>query len=208
MVAGIDLVQWQIRIAAGEALPFSQADLSQRGHAIECRLYAEDPSNRFLPATGRLLRFIEPRGPGVRVDTGVTTGDEVSVYYDPLIAKLIVHAEDRSAAIRRMLAALRETVLLGITTNWNFLQDVLAHPTFQAGDAHTTWVDEEFGAWQAPLCDVPAEVLIAAALSEAQLAVAGGSGALVAPDGAGGAGSAARDPYSPWQIASNLRLGE
>ena len=113
MVVGPDLAQWQIRIAAGERLSFRQEDLAQRGHAIECRLYAEDPANRFLPATGRLLRFVEPRGPGVRVDSGVTSGDEISVYYDPLIAKLIVHAEDRPAAIRKMLDGARRNGAAG-----------------------------------------------------------------------------------------------
>jgi acetyl-CoA carboxylase biotin carboxylase subunit len=202
LVTGLDLVQWQIRIAAGERLPFAQADLSQRGHAIECRLYAEDPTNRFLPATGRLLSFVEPKGPGVRVDTGVTTGDEIGIYYDPLIAKLVVYAEDRPAAIRRMLAALSETVLLGITTNWRFLQDVLRHPTFQAGDAHTTWIDEEFTAWQAPECEIPPEVLAAAVLAEAQIGAGGSVPVLVEP------GAAGRDPYSPWRTGSRSRVGE
>ena len=203
MVVGLDLVQWQIRIAAGERLPFHQEDLRQRGHAIECRLYAEDPSNRFLPAIGHLLRFVEPKGPGVRVDTGVTTGDEVTVYYDPLIAKLIVQAEDRPAAIRKMLAALSETVLLGITTNWQFLQDVLSHPDFGQGAVHTTWIDEQFTAWQAPLCDVPPEVLAAAALAEAQIL----PGAGAAPSSEEAA-PASGDRYSPWRLSGHLRLGE
>jgi acetyl/propionyl-CoA carboxylase alpha subunit len=202
MVVGLDLAQWQIRIAAGERLPFIQEELHQRGHAIECRVYAEDPSNRFLPATGRVLRFVEPKGPGVRVDTGVSTGEEISVYYDPLIAKLIVHAEDRPAAIRKMQSALAETVLLGITTNWRFLQDVLAHPTFIAGKAHTTWVDEEYTAWQAPECELPPEALIAAALSEGMILQAHG-----ANPGANSTETAGPDPYSPWRIANGFRIG-
>jgi acetyl/propionyl-CoA carboxylase alpha subunit len=207
MVVGLDLAQWQIRIAAGERLPFRQQDLTQRCHAIECRLYAEDPSNRFLPAVGRLLRFVEPKGPGVRVDTGVTTGDEVSVYYDPLIAKLIVQAEDRPAAIRRMLAALSETVLLGITTNWQFLQDVLSHPDFVQGKAHTTWIDEEFTAWQAPRCELPPEVLIAAALAEAQ--ILRGTGPVLQFDlQSDEARPTSGDRYSPWRLNNHLRLGE
>jgi acetyl-CoA carboxylase biotin carboxylase subunit len=200
MVTGLDLAQWQIRIAAGEQLAFEQDELRSRGHAIECRVYAEDPSNRFLPATGRVLRFVEPKGPGVRVDTGVNTGDEISVYYDPLIAKLIVRAEDRPAAIRKLQAALAETVLLGITTNWRFLQDVLAHPTFIAGKAHTTWVDEEYTAWQAPECELPPEVLIAAALSEAQVLQTSGIN--------NSAEIAGPDPYSPWRITNSFRIGE
>jgi acetyl/propionyl-CoA carboxylase alpha subunit len=202
-VVGLDLAQWQIRVAAGEPLPFEQADLRQRGHAIECRLYAEDPANRFLPATGKLIRFVEPKGPGIRVDTGVTTGDEVSVYYDPLIAKLIAHGEDRDAAIRRILAALRDTVLLGVTTNWRFLQDVLTHRAFIEGKIDTAWIDREFGAWEAPQCDLPPEVLIAAALAEAQILHAGG--AKVVP---GVTEAAAGDRFSPWRAPNAFRVGE
>jgi 3-methylcrotonyl-CoA carboxylase alpha subunit len=195
MVTGLDIAQWQIRIAAGQVLPYRQGELRQRGHAIECRLYAEDPANHFLPATGRLFRFIEPKGPGVRVDSGVTTGDEVSVYYDPLIAKVIVHAETRPAALRKMQVALVDTVLLGITSNWRFLQDVLSHPTFVAGQVHTTWIDEEFGDWQAPHCELPPEVLITAALAEAQLQ----------PGYAGEAAPDQPDPYSPWRVPNSFR---
>ena len=139
-VSGLDLVQWQIRVAEGEPLSIAQAEIGQRGHAIECRLYAEDPANGFLPATGPLLRFIQPKGPGIRVDTGVTSGDEISIHYDPLIAKVIAYAENRQAAITRMQNALRETVLLGIISNWQFLQDVLSDPDFQSGAFSTTWV--------------------------------------------------------------------
>ena len=171
---------------------------SQRGHAIECRLYAEDPANNFLPATGPLLRFVEPQGPGVRVDAGFTSGDEITIHYDPLIAKLIVWAEDRPAAIRRMQAALRQTVLLGLTHNGQFLQDVLATPDFQAGEIYTTWVEDRFGDWQPPQCALPPEVLAAAALTQFQAAAP-----LGAPDRANG-----RDPYSPWRAATGFRLGE
>lgn len=203
LVTGIDLAQWQIRIAADEPLPFRQSDLHQRGHAIECRLYAEDPANRFLPATGKILRFIEPKGPGVRVDTGITTGDEVSLYYDPLIAKLIVHAEDRPAAIRKMRAALADTVLLGITTNWRFLQDVLGHPTFLEGKVHTSWIDHEFTDWEAPQCDLPPEVLAAAALTEAQILQAGSVAVVPAEVEAAGP-----DPFNPWRTPNRFRVGE
>ena len=192
LTVGLDLVQWQLRIAAGEALTFSQTDLSQRGHAIECRLYAEDPSNDFLPAIGPLLTFVEPAGPGVRVDSGYSSGDAVTIHYDPLIAKLIVWGEDRPAAIRRMIAALRETVLLGVTYNGQFLQDVLADPQFIAGDIFTTWVEEHFSGWQPPNCGLPPEVLIAAALSQLQTVPA----ATNQPD-----------PFSPWRTANGYRTG-
>jgi len=186
LVSGLDLVQWQIRIAAGERLPFQQADLRQTGHAVECRLYAEDPANNFLPATGPLLRFVEPRGPGVRVDSGVTSGDEITIHYDPMIAKLVTWAEDRPAALRRMQSALRETILLGLTNNNQFLQDVLADPEFSAGQIYTTWVEETFGDWQPPHCELPAGVLLAAALAQPR-----SRAAQTAP-------AQTIDPYSPW----------
>jgi len=106
MVTGLDLVKLQFQIAAGDALPFGQADLSQRGHAIECRLYAEDAANHFLPAVGMLLRFVPPEGSGTRVDAGVQSGDVISHHYDPMIAKIIGHDVDRSAAMKRMRHAL------------------------------------------------------------------------------------------------------
>ena len=113
LVTGVDLVQLQFMVAAGDALPITQAELTQRGHAIECRLYAEDPHNDFLPAIGPLLRFIPPEGPGIRVDSGVQTGDTLTIHYDPMIAKIIVHAPTRQQAIDRMRNALANTVILG-----------------------------------------------------------------------------------------------
>ncbi len=199
MVSGLDIVQWQIRIAAGEPLPMDQKDLHQRGHAIECRLYAEDPANNFLPATGPVLRFHEPKGPGVRVDSGYTSGDEISIHYDPLIAKIITSAENRSGAIRKMQSTLKETVLLGITTNWQFLQDVLAEPEFDKGQIYTTWVEENFEGWQPPECELPPEVLIAAALTQFQI-----PGSLSQGDHS----KNLRDPYSPWRVANGFRLSE
>jgi 3-methylcrotonyl-CoA carboxylase alpha subunit len=193
-VVGIDLVQWQIRIAAGERIPFEQEDLSQRGHAIECRLYAEDPEHRFLPASGKILLFRSPRGPGVRVDSGVTSGDEISVHYDPLIAKIIVYAADRQAAIRKMNSCLQETVLLGLTSNLRFLRDVLEHPDYQQGNVHTTWVEEKFSDWEQPQCGVEPVVLIAAAFSEKR----------TPPTPAQGRGK--RGAYSPWHLNSGFRL--
>src|SRR5581483_8380494 len=114
-VCGIDLVRAQIEIAAGRPLELTQADVSLRGHAIECRLYAEDPATGFLPAGGRLLRLRPPLWPGVRVDTAVAEGDEVGTAYDPLLAKVIAHAEDRDASVERMSAALAEMVVVGVT---------------------------------------------------------------------------------------------
>jgi 3-methylcrotonyl-CoA carboxylase alpha subunit len=205
MVVGLDLVQWQLRVAAGERLPFDQKDLQQHCHAIECRLYAEDPASGFLPQTGRLLRFIQPQGPGVRVDTGFTSGDEISLHYDPLIAKIITSGEDRMNMIRRMQNALRETVVLGITTNWQFLQDVLEHPMFQAGDFYTTWIEEAFQGWQPPQCDLPPEVLAAAVLTQFQP-----DRQTAAQEGTPSPheGKVKGDYFSPWQASSSFRLGD
>jgi 3-methylcrotonyl-CoA carboxylase alpha subunit len=170
-VTGLDLVKLQFAIAAGERLPFAQGDLQQRGHAIECRLYAEDPDNNFLPAIGPLLLFIPPEGPGVRVDAGVQSGDTISIHYDPMIAKVIVYDRTRTEAIARMQKALRETVILGTTTNLAFLRALLAHPTFAAGAVHTAfieeYVDELAEAWRTvPHQQAIDRALLAAALHD------------------------------------------
>jgi acetyl-CoA carboxylase biotin carboxylase subunit len=199
-VTGLDLARWQIRIAAGEPLPFAQENLHQRGHAIECRLYAEDPAAGFLPAAGRLLVFHPPSGPGVRVDSGVQTGAEVSVHYDPLLAKLIVHAEDRPAALQRMAAALTETVALGLATNREFLQDVLAHPVFLAGEANTRFIEEHLPDWRPG--EIPAAALIAAALAELHPPMQSGR-----PPADGAQAPADADPHSPWARPDSFRLG-
>lgn len=205
LVTGLDLVQWQIRIAAGEEMPFEYKPTIQHGHAIECRLYAEDPANNFLPATGPLLRFVEPKGPGVRVDSGFTSGDEISIHYDPLVAKIIVWAENRPAAIQKMNSALKETVLLGLTNNGQFLQDVLLSTGFQEGQVYTTWVEETFGDWQPPQCQAPPEVLIAAALTQMKPVPAAEA---IPVTGTAPAAPSGCDPYSPWQSGSGFRLGE
>ncbi|MBK9305493.1 MAG: acetyl-CoA carboxylase biotin carboxylase subunit [bacterium] len=167
-VTGLDLVRAQILVAAGEPLPWSDADLVPRGHALECRLYAEDPAHGFLPSLGRLLRYREPSGPGVRVDAGVAEGDEITRHYDPMIAKLSVHAEDRAAAIARLRAALRDYVVLGIATNAAYLDAVLAHPAFAAGETHTGFLQQHLSG-EAAAGDAADETaaLVAAALNEA-----------------------------------------
>jgi len=139
-VTGIDIVQTQIRIARGEALPFAQEDLQQRGHAIECRVYAEDPEAGFLPSPGRIVALRVPDGPGVRDDSGVYEGWEVPVHYDPLISKLIVWAGSRPEAIQRMRRALSEYRVLGIQTTLPFFQRALRHPAFERGDFDTSFV--------------------------------------------------------------------
>ena len=141
MVTGRDLVQLQIRIAQGEPLPFAQEDLEQRGHAIECRIYAEDPDRGFLPSPGRLQAIRAPGGPGIREDTGVYEGFEVPVHYDSMLSKLIVHAASRPEAIERMRRALAEYTILGVRTTLPFLDRVLRHPDFVAGDVDTSFVE-------------------------------------------------------------------
>jgi acetyl-CoA carboxylase biotin carboxylase subunit len=161
-VTGVDLVQAQLRIAAGEPLPFSQADLLQRGHSIECRVYAEDPAEGFLPQAGSILLYREPHGPGIRVDSGVAKGVAVSVHYDPLIAKLIVWAETREAARRRAIAALREYAILGIRTNIPFLLRLLEHERFIGGSIDTGFLDREASAIARSIPGPPEDVVTAA----------------------------------------------
>jgi acetyl-CoA carboxylase, biotin carboxylase subunit len=147
LVAGVDLVLQQILIASGEDLALRQEDLRQKGHAVECRIYAEDPKTNFLPSPGRIAFLREPKGPGVRFDSGVFEGFDVPVYYDPILAKLIVWAEDREAACRRMAAALDDCVILGIHTTVGFLRDVVDHPEFRAGRATTSFIGKFFSSW-------------------------------------------------------------
>jgi acetyl-CoA carboxylase biotin carboxylase subunit len=142
-VAGVDLVRAQLLVADGQPLPWTQDQLLQRGHAIEARVYAEDPSQGFLPQAGRVLRYREPRRPGIRVDAGVGEGGEVSIYYDPMIAKVIACAETRELAIARLAAALREFVVDGIRTNIALLISVLESRAFQLGEVDTAWLDRE-----------------------------------------------------------------
>ena len=146
VVTGEDLVKLQIRIARGEKLPFRQADLTQRGHAIECRVYAEDPECGFLPSPGRITALRVPGGPGVRDDSGVYEGYEVPIHYDPLISKLVAWGYSRRDAILRMRRAVSEYKILGIETTLPFFQRVLHHPAFVEGDFDTSFVDRVFAA--------------------------------------------------------------
>ena len=191
-VVGLDLVQWQIRIAVGEKFPFTQKDFSQRGHAIECRVYAEDPANGFLPSTGKLLQYIEPRGPNIRVDSGFTAGNEVTHFYDPLLAKLIVYGENREVAIQRMQSALKGYVVHGVITNIDFLQDVLAHNDFKRGDVSTRWVETKFN-WKPS--EPSFESLIAAAIADQT--IINRQSSITNSNGP--------DPFSPWKNPSGFR---
>jgi 3-methylcrotonyl-CoA carboxylase alpha subunit len=191
-VTGVDLVEWQLRVAVGEPLPVEQADLTWRGHAIEVRVYAENPFNDFLPSTGRIGRFVHPtRALDFRLDSGVEDGDMVDIHYDPMIAKLIVWAEDRPAAITALRRALARTMIMGPDTNLPLLRRIAAHADFEAGEMDTAYLDRNIDA-----------VLCAPSGSE-DLAVIVASCAMQLD--APGAAAQEADPYSPWDMADGWR---
>jgi acetyl-CoA/propionyl-CoA carboxylase biotin carboxyl carrier protein len=161
LITGLDLVEWQLRVAAGESLSFTQDEVRVDGHAIEARIYAEDPADGFLPTGGRILLVREPTGPGLRVDSGLLVGEGVGSHYDPLLAKVIAHGPDRDTALRRLDAALVATSILGVRTNVSFLRALLADPDVQAGTLDTGLVERLSAARAA---EPPEDVLAAAAL--------------------------------------------
>ncbi len=163
LVTGIDVVAEQLRVAGGERLSFGQDDISLTGSAIECRVYAEDVTDGFVPATGRLALVRFPPGPGVRVDHGIREGDTVTSAFDPMLAKVVGYGPARAEAARRTADALRATVLLGVTTNAGFLADVVDHPAFLAGDTHTGFLDEHAELLAPPRLDEAGERLLTAA---------------------------------------------
>ena len=159
LVAGTDLVHLQLDVAEGRRLAMAQASITPRGHALECRVYAESPAQGFLPQAGSVLTYREPQGPGIRVDSGVREGDRITPDFDPLLAKIIAHAPTRHAALTRMRQALREFVILGLHTNVPYLLRVLSHDDVAAGAIHTGWLAEHHDALVAP----PPEDITAAA---------------------------------------------
>jgi acetyl-CoA/propionyl-CoA carboxylase biotin carboxyl carrier protein len=161
LITGLDLVEWQLRVAAGEPLAFGQDDVRLTGHAVEARICAEDPARGFLPSGGTVLRLREPQGDGIRTDSGLSEGTEVGSLYDPMLSKVIAYGPDRATALRRLRAALAETVTLGVQTNAGFLRRLLAHPAVVAGDLDTGLVEREVDALVGG--DVPEEVYEAAA---------------------------------------------
>jgi len=192
-VVGVDIVRAQIAVAAGQPLPWSQQQLSQRGHAIEARVYAEDAARNDLPQAGPLLLYREPSMPGVRVDSGYAEGGEVSVHYDPLMAKVIASGETRETARARLLAALRTYPILGIQTNIPLLLELLEHPRFIAGDVDTQFLDQEGDAIRARLVtDPPPEVLAVA--EQAVRAPASGTRASATTD------------HDPWSVLRGIRV--
>lgn len=201
LVTGIDLVQWQIRIAAGEPLTIAQEDVGQKGHAIECRIYAEDPGNNFMPCPGKILFAREPMGPGVRNDSAIFSGFEVTMDYDPILSKLVVWGEDRDQACRRMIKALGDMVVLGIRTTSEYLADVIRHPAFANGETYTDFIPLNMDGWAARGDGdhaVPAPVLAAAGLE------------LISPSASspGRSSGSGAPPDTPWQRCGSWQIGQ
>jgi len=196
MITGLDLVEWQLRVASGQPLPLKQEEIPLRGHSIEVRLYAEEPEKGFLPSIGRLAHFRTPETSAyVRIDSGVDEGDEVSPHYDPMLAKLIVWDETRERAIERMLRALGEFEIAGVGNNISFLSRLIGHPEFRAGTVDTGLIARESEALIPPPAAVPASAFAAASLWTVQQEAA-----------AIGARNPHNDPHSPWGVADGWRL--
>jgi acetyl-CoA carboxylase biotin carboxylase subunit len=196
-VVGVDLVKQQIRVASGDQLSLEQDELVQRGHAIECRIYAEDPERNFLPCAGKILFVKEPEGPGIRCDSGIWSGCEVSVHYDPILSKLVVWDETREQACKKMAAALKHYAILGIKTTISFLADVMEHPAFLEGKTHTSFIPEHFPNWK------PSE----AEGLERQVALLAAAALDSKPATFRAEGAAAGDAFSPWKSGTKWRVG-
>ena len=196
-VLGMDMVEWQVYIASGEPLTLRQEDVQPRGHAIECRIYAEDPYRDFVPSTGPLLRWRPPSGPGLRLDSGVAQGQEVSIYYDPMLAKLVAWAPDRNLSMRRMDVALSQFLVLGVITNIPLLRAALGHSQFQSGEYDTGFLEWNPAVTKPALTDasrLTAQALAAWA-SQQPVGSASPSTSVDRPAGA-----------NPWQNAGDRRL--
>lgn len=199
LVTGLDLVHLQIRIAAGEPLPFSQNDITIRGHAIECRIYAEDPDNNFFPSPGKITLLLAPSGPGIRRDSGMYEGWTVPMDYDPLLAKLIGYGTDRDQAISRLTRALNEYFVGGIKTNISLFRRILRHPEFREAKIDTGFLDrllKQNDDVQAGQQDPQAEEIAA---------IAAGMFAVLGP-AAAGAGERASDGTSATNSPSNWKV--
>jgi 3-methylcrotonyl-CoA carboxylase alpha subunit len=197
MITGLDLVEWQLRVAAGEALPLAQEQLSIRGHALEARIYAEDPDKGFLPSIGRLSHLVPPQESlQVRIDTGIDQGDEISPYYDPMIAKLIIWDETRELALARMLQALARYQIVGVANNIDFLSRLVACPAFAQADLDTGLIEREKGFLFPDAAEPPSEVWLSAALAEL----------LREEAQAGYLAHGGDEPNSPWHARDGWRL--
>jgi acetyl/propionyl-CoA carboxylase alpha subunit len=196
-VLGLDLVEWQVRIASGEELTISQDDIQARGHAVECRIYAEDPNHNFVPSAGTLVKWLPPSGPGLRLDSGVAQGQEISIHYDPMLAKLIAWGPDRSSSLRRMDLALSQFPVLGLVTNIPFLRQVIRRPRFLEGDYDTGFLTGDSGVGRPEL-------------SQDALYLARALAAWAAHEGPGHGPRIQTGPAeaqnNPWRTAGRLRL--
>ena len=196
LTTGIDLVKWQIRIASGKELTLKQNDLFQRGHAIECRIYAEDPSNGFLPSVGTLEKVEVPTGPNIRDDSGIHSGMKITPYYDPMLAKLVTYSENRNECINKMIWALSRYIILGVTTNVPFLKKVLEHEEFKKGNITTHFIENYFKDWTIKKRGLPLDAIIALAIydsihSKTEETVR----------------YKEEDPHSPWKRVGRWRVG-
>jgi 3-methylcrotonyl-CoA carboxylase alpha subunit len=197
MTTGLDLVEWQLRVASGEPLPLRQEEITRSGHAIEVRICAENPANQFLPEVGPLHRFAYPTGlEGIRVDTGVVEGDEISIYYDSMIAKLIAYGVHRQHAQQKLVAALAQTAVIGVKTNIDFLAKVAREPDFSLGKVDTHFIAQHSASLLSTPKKAPHRALIFAAVSRVR------ANEVIARDRL----LASNDPYSPWGIANGWRL--
>jgi acetyl-CoA carboxylase biotin carboxylase subunit len=194
VTTGLDLVRCQLEIAAGQALPFRQEEVQPRGHAIECRIYAEDPEAQFFPSPGKILYLREPSGPGIRMDSGIRAGFDVPMEYDPILSKLIVYAENREAARQRMIRALQNTVILGVQTTIPFLLEVFKSAAFREGLTRTDFIDRHFEGWKSDqgTADLARIAFAAHDRSRVQTPV--------------GEKTSAPDRRSPWQTLGEWRL--
>jgi len=196
MTTGVDLVKWQLKIANGSELALKQDKLIQRGHAIECRIYAEDPSNGFLPSVGMLKKVEPPIGPNIRNDSGIESNMEITPYYDPMLAKLVTSAENREECITKMIWALSHYVVLGVTTNISFLKTVLEHQKFRQGKISTHFINDYFGDLTIEKKGLPLDAIIALAVYDS---LHSGREEVVRFKEA--------DPHSPWKNVGRWRIG-
>ena len=194
-ITGLDLVEWQLRVAAGETLPKQQSELSLSGHSVEVRLYAEDPASGFLPSPGKVhgLSWPQVSDDTLRIDTGIAAGGEVSRFYDPMIAKLIARSDTREEAIDRLVSALKDIVVLGVKTNAGFLVDLISHPGFRQGGVDTGFIDAHIKALQPSRCTQRNQALAIAAW--------------LATKSTRSNADQSNDQYSPFSLTSAWQLG-
>jgi 3-methylcrotonyl-CoA carboxylase alpha subunit len=199
MITGIDLVEWQLKVSAGGTVPLQQEQLTIRGHALEARIYAEDPDKGFLPSTGKLVHLAPPaESLNVRIDTGVEQGDEISPFYDPMIAKLIVWDENRERALARMLQALAEYRVVGVANNVDFLSRLTACPAFANADLDTGLIERERAFLFPEVAEAPREAWLLAALAEL----------IRNQQSARETAQNSRDPNSPWHARDGWRAND